>query len=133
MEDVLEMYRLVQKAKEMLEWVLDEVLEQSWINTMFREVTDTGPSAVSKLELKVCNRQVVVHIVEDLMEEAMDMVHKRERKSLQERKRMEWKRKWEALDIELAREMDILTELVPEPMEVTETIAHSNYMEVDLE
>ena len=47
----------------MLEWVLEEVIEQAWINTMFREVTDTGPSAVSKLELKVSNRQAVVHMV----------------------------------------------------------------------
>ena len=92
MEDVLGMvmiYRPVQEAKEMLKWVLEDVGEQSWINTMFREVTDTGPSAVSKLELKICNRQVVVHMVEDLKEEAMDMVHKRERKSLQEKKRLE--------------------------------------------
>ena len=46
---------------------------------------------------------------------------------------MEWKRKWEALDIELSREMDILMKLVPKPTEITETIAHSNYMEVDME
>ena len=63
------------------------------------------------------------------MEDAMDMVHKRERKSLQERKRVEWQKNWEALDIDLAKEMDILMELVHEPMDVTVITAHSEYME----
>ena len=66
MEDVLGrvmVYRPVQEAKGMLDWMLEEVIEQAWLNTMFREVTDTGPSAVSKLELKVSNRQAVVHMV----------------------------------------------------------------------
>ena len=58
------------------------------------------------------------------------MVYKEERKSLQEKKRLEWQRNWEALDLELAREMDILMELVPEPMEVEGTIIthHSGFM-----
>ena len=114
MEDVLDrviMYRPVQEAQKVLEEMLDEMMEQAWINTLFKEVLDTDPGAVTKLGKKVANRQAVVDIVEGMMDRAMDVVSREERKSLQEKKRLEWQRNWEALDLELAREMDILMEL----------------------
>ena len=61
---------------------------------------------------------MIVEMLEDLMDKSMARVCKKERQALQEMKKLEWRERWQALDTELAREMDILMSLVPEPMEV---------------
>ena len=57
-DDVLErvrIYRPTKSVEQMMEEVLEDVMEHSLVNNMFKEVVDTGPSAVIKLEHKMAD------------------------------------------------------------------------------
>ena len=122
-EDVLgevTVFRSTHSVTSVLDGVLEDVVEHSMVNRMYQEIMDSGQSAMDKLQQKVNNRQTVQALVEDMVENVMNVMRLRAKKSLQETKQMEWRRKWKALEQELVKEMDILMELEPDPMDVEE-------------
>ena len=46
------MYRPTKSVEQMMEEVLEDVMEHSLVNSMFKEVVDTGPSAVLSWSIK---------------------------------------------------------------------------------
>ena len=99
---------------------MGDVLEHAIVNKVFKDLMDSGPGAIAKLESRVQKRWTVRQILMEVLDGVMDNVGRKARMELKEKKRLEWELRWEALELELATEMDILMELEMNRMDVEE-------------
>jgi hypothetical protein len=92
-------YRATEMSKLIVGDMIVDVWEHAMVNKMFKDVLDSGSGAVNKLETKLQRRWTVQQVLREVLEGVVDIVERKARLEMKEKKKLEWELRLEELEL----------------------------------